>query len=75
MFNFVWLVSQENGLPDPRLILRSGGAVGRDVGSRENWASVNLFAHRYRSRNSHLAWWAMGDAEEPEDEPYTLTYG
>jgi hypothetical protein len=75
MFNFVWLVSQENGLPDPRLILRSGGAVGRDVGSRENWASVNLYAHRYRSRNSHLAWWAMGDAEEPEDEPYTLTYG
>jgi hypothetical protein len=75
MFNFVRLVSQENGPPDPRLILRSGGAVGRDWGSRENLASVNLYAHRYRSRNGHLAWWAMGDAEEPEDEPYTLTYG
>lgn len=75
MFNFVRLVSQENGLTDPRLILRSGGAVGRDWGSRENWASVNLYAHRYRSRNGHLAWWALGDAEEPEDGPYTLTYG
>jgi hypothetical protein len=74
MFNFVRLVSQENGLPDPRLILQTGGRVGREWGSPENWASYNLYAHRYRSQNGDLAWWAMGDAE-PDGEPYTLTYG
>jgi hypothetical protein len=42
MFNFMRLVSQENGLPDPRLILLAGGGVGRDWGSPETWASVNL---------------------------------
>lgn len=30
MFNFLRLVSQENGLPDPRLILLAGGGVGRE---------------------------------------------
>ncbi len=74
MFNFARLVSQENGLPDPRLILVSGGGVGREWGSPENWASVNLYAHRYRSQNGDLAWWAMGDAE-PDGEPFTLMYG
>lgn len=74
MFNFGRLVSQENGLPDPRLILRFGGGIGRDWRSPENLASVNLYAHRYRSQNGDLAWWAMGDAE-PDDEPFTLTYG
>ncbi len=74
MFNFVRLVSHENGLPDPRLILVSGGGVGREWGSWENWASYNLYAHRYRSQNGDLARWAMADAE-PDGEPYTLMYG
>lgn len=73
MFNFMRLVSHENGLPDPRLILLAGGGVGREWGSPENWASYNLYAHRYRSQNGDLAWWAMGDAESDRD-PYTLMY-
>lgn len=74
MFNFLRLVADENGTPDPRLLLRIGGAVGREWGSPENWASVNLYAHRYRSQNGDLDWWAMGDAE-PDGGPFTLTYG
>lgn len=74
MFNFMRLVSHENGLPDPRLILQTGARVGREWGSPENWASYNLYAHRYRSQNGELAWWAMEDAE-PDDEPFTLMYG
>jgi hypothetical protein len=74
MFNFLRLVSRENGLPDPRLVLLAGGGVGREWGSPETWASVNLYAHRYRSQNGDLAWWSMGDAE-PDGEPFTLTYG
>lgn len=74
MFNFMRLVSQENGLPDPRLLLLTGGGVGREWGSPQNWASYNLYAHRYRSQNGDLAWWAMEDAERDE-EPLTLMYG
>ncbi|MDP9477614.1 MAG: hypothetical protein M3R38_18340 [Actinomycetota bacterium] len=74
MFNFVRLVSQKNGLPEPHLLLLMGGGVGREWGSPETWASVNLYAHRYRSQNGDLAWWAMGDAE-PNGEPFTLMYG
>jgi len=74
MFNFLRLVADENGPPDPRLLLLTGGGVGREWGSRRNWASVNLYAHRYRSQNGDLAWWAMGDAE-PDGGPFTLMYG
>ena len=74
MFNFVRLVSQENSLPEPQLLLLTGGGVGREWGSPEAWASVNLYAHRYRSQNGDLAWWAMGDAE-PNGEPFTVMYG
>ena len=74
MFNFLRLVADENSTPDPRLLLRIGGAVGREWGSPENRASVNLYAHRYRSQNGDLAWWAMGDAE-PDGGPFTLMYG
>ena len=74
MFNYMRLVSHENGLPDPRLILLAGGGVGREWGSPENWASYNLYAFRYRSQNGNLAWWAMGDID-PDDEPFTLMYG
>jgi len=74
MFNFLRLVADENGPPDPRLLLLTGGGVGREWGSPENWASVNLYAHRYRSQNGDLAWWAMGDAE-PDGGSFTLMYG
>ena len=74
MFNFIRLVADENDLPDPQLLLLAGGGFGRQWGSPENWASYNLYAHRYRSQNGDLAWWAMGDAE-PDGEPYTLGYG
>ena len=74
MFNFMRLVADDNGLPDPRLLLVAGGGVGREWGSPEAWASVNLYAHRYRSQNGDLAWWAMADAEH-DGEPYTLMYG
>lgn len=73
MFNFMRLVSDENDSPGPRLILQTGANFGGEWGSPENWASYNLYAHRYRSQNSDLAWWAMENAEE--EEPYTLTYG
>ncbi len=75
MFNFLRLVADENGLPDPQLLLLSGGGVGREWGSPEARASYNLYAHRYRSQNGDLAWWAMADAAEPDGEPYTLMYG
>ena len=74
MFNFMRLVSYENDLPDPRLLLLTGGGVGREWGSPEIWASHNLYAHRYRSQNGDLAWWAMEDAK-PDEEPFTLMYG
>ena len=74
MFNFLRLVAEKNGTPDPRLLLRIGGAVGREWGSPENWASVMLYAHRYRSQNGDLAGWAMGDAE-PDGGSFTLMYG
>ncbi len=73
MFNFLRLVAEENGPPEPQLLLLTGGGVGREWGSRRNWASVNLYAHRYRSQNGDLAWWAMGDAE-PDGGPFTLMY-
>ena len=68
MFNFLRLVSDENSLPEPQLSLLAGGGVRRHWGSPELWASYNLYAHRYRSQNGPLAWWAMGDAE-----PQTVT--
>jgi hypothetical protein len=73
MFNFLQLVSDENNLPAPRLALVTGGGVRQIWGSPEIWASYNLYAHRYRSQNGPLAWWAMGDTE-PSGDPYTLMY-
>ena len=73
MFNFMRLVADENGPPDPRLLLVTRGGVGREWGSRRNWASVNLYAHRYSSQNGDLAWWAMGEAE-PDGGPFTQMY-
>lgn len=73
MFNFLQLVSDENDLPEPRLALMTGGAVRQEWGSPEIWASYSLYAHRYRSQNGPLAWWAMGDSE-PDGDPYTLMY-
>jgi len=74
MFNFRRLVSHENVPPGPQLRLRTGGRIGYPPGSAEDWASGNLYADRYRSRNGDLAMWAMEDAE-PDDEPFTLMYG
>ena len=74
MFNMMRLVSSQNGFPEPQLRLRTQGRVGFVFGADENRASGNLWAHRYRSQNGDLAWWAMGDTEA-DGEPFTLMYG